>query len=115
MALLRLRARFPIIITTSLVYLLCLVYCVTYLAEEFSRIEIKILSGVLAVIFILLNISMYRAVKTPPGTIPDDHEWDVRNHELDNELSNDQTDVEIRARRERIRYINQLRFNQEQQ
>lgn len=72
-----LRAKFPIFLTLGLIYFLATVYGITYLLEEVQSPLTKLLVPLFAVLFLLVNISLFRAVFTNPGRLPSKTEWDV--------------------------------------
>ena len=107
-----------------MIYLISMVYIFTYLLplvfEEYNERTnfffkdpddlpgmrkapdaIKWILLVLTILmFLIINISFFRAAFTPAGSLPFDHEWDVRKEVLDmfknkNQLSNDRLDIDI--------------------
>ena len=79
------------------------------------------LVGLVGVLFLLVNISFYRAVWTPPGTLPNAEEWDMTRHiqmfysdtkapgadMLDIDITNQElTDEERKQTKNALKYLN---------
>jgi len=109
-----LRAKFPIFLTLGLIYFLSGVYVTTFIMEEFDKWATKVLLGGFVVIFLLINISLCRAVRTNPGRVPSKVEWDV---ETDNIITENEMIIEKRPgedthhRLRRRKFRNGLEFS----
>ena len=55
--LLQLRAKFPIVLTITLIYLEAFVYLNSYILEEWEHLHVKVIICVLGFVFFLFNIS----------------------------------------------------------
>jgi hypothetical protein len=58
------------------------------------------IGGFTLLMFVLINISFFKAAFTPAGSLPTDHEWDIREKTLNifkhkNQLSKDLLDVDL--------------------
>ena len=124
MSLLKLKSLLPLIVTVGLIYFLGLMYIFTYCLplvsdnyndntyffyQDDDKIEgLRQLPGAIKVeimifalcLFIMINISLIRAIYTPAGGLPGDYEWDIKDEVLTifkhkNQLTENPLDIDI--------------------
>lgn len=122
--LLRVKAVIPLVVSLFMIYLITFVYLFTYwvplVFEDFNKSTnfffedtddlpglrkaphpIRVaLMGIIIYLFIIINISFFRAAFTPAGSLPVDHEWDIKDETLNlfkhkNQLSEDILDIDV--------------------
>ena len=89
------KAKIPFFLTIGLIYFISLVYAVTFLLEEFEKPEVKVLTLVMGVLFLLINVSFFRASFTEAGHVTKIYEWDINEKLLENYSAGAATKKEI--------------------
>ena len=84
---LKVKSKLPLVLTIGLIYFLTIMHIVTYVVEEFEFWLTKVVLVVELCSFLMVNICLWKAVRTNPGRIPDKRDWNVQEEVLDSHIT----------------------------